>query len=77
MDFEIVGEIEGAETIAAGSDIRIVSILTKRYGKGRWRKRKGVASIRLADGTMRIAELHWFEGHGIGKKKMRIKRFLD
>jgi len=77
MDFEIVGEIEGAETIAAGSGIRIVSILTKRYGKGRWRKRKGVASIRLADGTMRIAELHWFEGHGIGKKKMRIKRFLD
>jgi len=69
MDFEIVGEIEGAETIAAGSGIRIVSILTKRYGKGRWRKRKGVASIRLADGTMRTAELHWFEGHGIGKKK--------
>jgi len=58
MDFEIVGEIEGAETIAAGSGIRIVSILTKRYGKGRWRKRKRVASIRLADGTMRIAELH-------------------
>lgn len=77
MDFEIVGEIEGAETIAAGSGIRILSILTKRYGKGRWRKRKGVASIRLADGTMRTAELHWFEGHGIGKKKMRIKRFLD
>ena len=77
MDFEIVGEIEDAETIAAGSGIRILSVLTKRYGKGRWRKRKGVASIRLADGTMRTAELHWFEGHGIGKQKLRIKRFLD
>ncbi|MCI0627428.1 MAG: hypothetical protein L0387_38245 [Acidobacteria bacterium] len=73
----MVGEIEGAETIATGSGIRILSVLTKRYGQSRWRKRKGVASIRLADGTMRTAELHWFEGHGIGKKKMRIKRFLD
>ena len=24
-----------------------------------------------------MAEVHWFEAHGIGKRKMRIKRFLD
>jgi hypothetical protein len=58
-------------------NIRILSLLQKRYGKGRWRKLKGVANVRLNDGTIRIAEIHWFEAHGIGKKKMRIKRYLD
>jgi len=52
-------------------------MLRKRYGKGRWRKLKGKALVRLADGRVRRAELHWFEAHGIGKRKMRIKRFLD
>lgn len=77
MNFEIIGEITKTETIAVGSKIRILSLLRKRYGKGRWRKLKGIANVRLLDGAIRLAEVHWFEAHGIGKKKMRIKRFLD
>ena len=77
MKFEIVDDIIHIETIAAGSSIRILPILRKRYGQGRWRKRKGITTLRLGDGTIRRAEVHWFEAHGIGKKKMRIKRFLD
>jgi hypothetical protein len=77
MQFEIVGEIAKVEVIASGSGIRILPLLRKRYGSGRWRKLKGSASVRLSNGDVRIAEIHWFEAHGIGKKKMRIKRFLD
>jgi len=77
MQFEIVGEIANVERIAAGSSIHILQILRKRYGVGRWRKLKGTATVRLYDGTVRVAEVHWFESHGIGKRKMRIKRFLD
>jgi hypothetical protein len=75
--FEILGEITNIEIIASGSSIRILPVLRKRYGKGRWRKLKGIAQVCLCDGTIRLAEIHWFEAHGIGKKKMRIKRFLD
>jgi len=77
MHFEIVGDITDIETIATGRRIRISRILRKRYGTGRWRKIKGAATVRLADGTSRRAEVHWFEAHGVGKKMMRIKRFLD
>ena len=77
MPFEIIGEITDIETIAVGSSIRILPLLRERYGPGRWRKLKGVATVRLSDGTIRLAEIHWFEAHGIGKKKIRIKRFLD
>jgi len=77
MHFEIVGKITDIETIAVGRNIRILPILQKRYGKGRWRKLKGIANVRLSDGAIRLAEVHWFEAHGIGKRKMRIKRYLD
>lgn len=77
MHFEIVGRIREIETIAVGRAIRILALLKKRYGKGRWRKLKGIASVRLNDGTIRLAEIHWFEAHGIGKRKMRIKRYLN
>ncbi len=77
MQFEIIDDIIQIETIAVGSNIRILRILRKRYGHGRWRKRKGITTLRLGDGTIRRAEVHWFEAHGIGKRKMRIKRFLD
>ena len=77
MHFEIIGEITKIEIIAVGNKIRILPLLRKRYGAGRWRKLKGVASVRLFDGSVRVAELHWFEAHGIGKRKIRIKRFLD
>lgn len=77
MHFEINGKITDIEIIAVGRSIRILPILQKRYGKGRWRKLKGVANVRLSDGTTRLAEVHWFEAHGIGKRKLRIKRYLD
>jgi len=77
MRFEIIGDIADIETIAIGNKFRMLSLLQKRYGEGRWRKLKGVAIIRLSDGIVRKAEIHWFEAHGIGKRKMRIKRFLD
>jgi hypothetical protein len=69
MHFEIIGDITNIETIAIGNKIRILPVLRKRYGAGRWRKLKGVASVRLIDGAVRMAELHWFEAHGIGKRK--------
>ena len=77
MRFEIVGKITEIEIIAVGPGIRILGVLRKRYGRGRWRKLKGVATVRLSDGTIRLAEVHWFKAHGIGKRKMRIKRYLD
>ena len=77
MHFEIVGTISDIETIAAGPSVRIRALLRKRYGGRRWRKLKGTATVRLSDGTIRKAEVHWFEAHGIGRKKMRIKWFLD
>ncbi len=75
--FEIIGKITEIETIAVGHGIRILPILQKRYGHGNWRKLKGIATIRLSNGSIRRAEIHWFEAHGIGKKKMRIKRYVD
>ncbi|MDL1893904.1 hypothetical protein FBQ87_13605 [Sphingobacteriales bacterium CHB3] len=77
MHFEVLGEITRVEVIAVGRSIRLLPLLRKRYGSGRWRKLKGHATVRLADGSVRVAEVHWFEAHGIGKRKMRIKRFLD
>lgn len=77
MHFDIVGEVTDIEPIAIGTRIRILPLLRKRYGRGRWRKLKGKARVRLTDGTIRRAEVHWFEAHGIGKRKMRIKYFLD
>ena len=77
MHFEIVATISEVDTIAVGPRVKIRSILRKRYGRGRWRKLKGVANVRLSDGRIRLAEVHWFEAHGIGKRKMRIKRYLD
>ncbi len=77
MHFEVIGDITEIELIASGRSIRVLPLLRKRYGKGRWRKLKGKAMVRLGEGTIRRAEIHWFEAHGIGKQKMRIKRFLD
>lgn len=68
MDPEIIGEVSGVETIAVGMGVRDRARLQKRYGRGRWRKSKGVASVRLADGTVGLAEIHWYEAHGIGKR---------
>ncbi len=77
MNFEIIGEITEVETIAVSASIRILSVLHRRFGRARWRKRKGFATVRLVDGTIRRAEIHWFEAHGIGRRLMRIKQFWD
>ena len=77
MYFEIIGRIENVEIIAVGGNIRDIMRLRKQYGSSRWRKLKGIATVKLENGHTRVAELHWYEGHGIGKRKMKIKRFLD
>ena len=77
VTFRVVGPIRDQETFAVGRRIRELKRLQKQYGRGRWRKRKGVAFIRLADGTIRQAELHWYEASGIGQKEFKLKRFLD
>ena len=77
MYFEIVGDITHAETFAIGTSIREIVRLRKRYGRGRWRKRKGIARVRLEDGAIRQAEVHWYEAHGIGRRDFKIKRFID
>lgn len=77
MYFEIVGAIAHVETFAVGSSIREIGRLRKLYGRGRWRKRKGIARVRLPDGVTRLAEVHWYEAHGIGRKEFKIKRYLD
>ena len=76
MDFEIVGDISDIETIAVGSGMRERGRLRKRYGRGRWRKRKGFAEIRLLSGEIVRAELHWYEATGIGRREMKIKAFI-
>ena len=76
-EFEIVGPIEEVEAIAIGNRIREIARLRKTYGVGRWRKLKGTASVRFEDGTIHRVELHWYEAHGIGRKKLKIKEYLD
>jgi len=73
MDFEVVGSISSIEHVAVGAGIRDLPRLRKQYGKGSWKKLKGFASVRLIDGTVHTAELHWYEAHGIGKKELKIK----
>jgi hypothetical protein len=75
--FEIISDIKDIESIAVGSAIRDLARLRKLYGPGRWRKVKGIAMIRLRTGRVRRAELHWYEAHGVGRKEIRRKRYLD
>jgi len=77
MYFEIVGDVDEIETVAVRFSIRDLARLRARYGAGRWRKRKGTATVRLANGAVRRAEIHWYEAHGVGRRKLKIKRFLD
>ncbi len=78
MDFEIVSELQNIETIASGTGIRDRARLRRQYGRGRWRKLKGIAHVRLINGRIRLAEVHWYEAHGIGRKEFKFKLpFLD
>ena len=77
MDLVVLGEIERAEVIASGRAVRERRRLGRAYGRGRWRKMKGVALVRLGSGAVRRAEIHWYEAHGIGRREFKVKRFLD
>jgi hypothetical protein len=77
MQFQILGEITHVATFATGSSIREIARLRKLYGKGRWRKRKGIARVRLKDQSIHVAEVHWYEATGIGKREFKIKRFIE
>jgi hypothetical protein len=77
VKFEIISSIKGREVIAKGASVRIRKYLRKAYGPGRWRKMKGAATIRLPNGAERNVELHWYEAHGIGKRDIKIKQYLD
>jgi hypothetical protein len=76
MRYEILGGIFEVETFATGSGIREIARLRRVYGRGHWRKCKGIARVRLADGTMHLAEVHWYEAAGIGRKELKIKHLL-
>ncbi len=77
MYFEIIGEIESIETIAISGRIRGIMRLRKQYGSAKWGKLKGVAKVRLQNGSIWDAEIHWYEAHSVGRKKLKIKRLLD
>lgn len=77
MYLDIIEKIEEIETVAVGGRIRDIMRIRNQYGPGRWRKLKGVAKVRLQSGRICKAEVHWYEAHGIGRKKMKIKRILD
>ena len=76
MEFEILGEISDIQTIAKGRGVYIRRYLERVYGKGRWRKMKGIATVRLSDGTIFEAEVHWFEAHGVGRRDFKIKKAI-
>jgi len=76
VEFEILSRIRAIETIASGRGIRDRRRLNREYGSGKWRKMKGIATVRLPDGTICEAEIHWYEAHGIGKKEIKFKRPL-
>jgi hypothetical protein len=75
--FEIVGDIRQIEVIASGPSLRVRAFLRKLHGKGRWRKCKGTATVRLSGGKLLEVELHWYEAHGIGRRELKIKCLLD
>jgi hypothetical protein len=77
VTFEIVGRIDDIAVIARGTSVRVRLALRKAYGAGRWRKLKGLAAVRLANGRVRRVELHWYEAHGIGRRDYKIKRYVD
>jgi len=77
VKFDVVGAITNVETIATGPSVKVRSFLRKTYGRGRRRKLKGVATVRLRNGKLRRVELHWYEAHGIGRRDLKIKSYLD
>jgi hypothetical protein len=77
MDFEIIGEISDVEIIAVSGGVTDIGRLRRVYGRGRWRKLKGVARVQSRNGKIRQAEIHWYEAHGLGKREIKRKRYID
>jgi len=77
IHFDLEGEIDNIDVIGVGGSIREIMRLRKQFGPGRWRKLKGTATVVLENGTSLRAVVCWHEAHGVGKRKMKIKRFLD
>ena len=78
MDFEIISDITKVEVIATGTGICDRARSRKQYSRGKWRKLKGIAQVQLPNGMIRLAEIHWYEAHGVGKKEFKLKLpFLD
>ena len=77
MDFEILGQIRKIEIIAKGHGIQVRKFLLRTYGRGQWRKLKGFATVRLPNGAIHEVELHWYEAHGIGRRELKIKHYVD
>ncbi|MGH9521701.1 MAG: hypothetical protein ACRD3E_04125 [Terriglobales bacterium] len=75
-DFQIIGAMRAVEVIAAGKSVRKRRILSRKYGRGQWPKMKGIAEVQYPDGKVWIAEIHWFEAHGVGKRDFKVKRDL-
>ena len=76
MDFELLAEIRNVEVIAEGGGVRVTRLLRRMYGGRHWRKMKGLATVRLRDGRIRTAEIHWYEAHGVGRKRFKVKRLV-
>ncbi|HVR08028.1 MAG TPA: hypothetical protein VMW75_08270 [Thermoanaerobaculia bacterium] len=77
MEPKIVGDVADLEIISRGVSVRVRRRLHKHYGQGRWRKLKGIAKVRLPDGCVMLAEVHWYEAHGVGRRELKIKRLLE
>ncbi len=77
MDFEVIGKIREIEIIAKGQSVQVRKHLIKTYGRGQWRKLKGLATVRLPNGAIHEVELHWYEAHGIGRRELKIKHYVD
>jgi hypothetical protein len=75
LAYRIIGDTH-IETIAQGNGIRDLALLKSQHGLGNWRKKKGIANERLANGEVVAAEVHWYEAHGIGKVKFKVKEWL-
>ena len=76
MYFQVVSLITNREMIATGNSIQEINRLRKIYGKGNWKKVKGICRVKLEDKSIYKAEVHWYESHGIGRKEMKIKLFI-
>jgi hypothetical protein len=51
--------------------------LREQFGGRRWRKLKGIGRVRFPNGAIRLAELHWYEAHGVGRRMIKVKQVLD